>query len=145
MRIQDAASDEVHPGTSGGAMPQSRRNLLTIFVGAAGVLAAQPLLMSALPGQGRTPQPIPSPNAPNPNYPPGLNGPDLSPPKDKNAVDPKKQQEIKTDIEKLYELVSELREQATKADWNSTMPVSVIKQAQQIEKLAKHIKELSKG
>jgi hypothetical protein len=125
-------------------MPQSRRHLLTVLAAAAGVLVAKPVFLSALPTQ-RVPQPIPSPNAPNQNFPPGLNGPDLAPSSDKKAVDPKKQQEIRTDIQKLYELASELKDQAAKADLNSTLPVSVIKNAQQIEKLAKQIKELSKG
>ena len=125
-------------------MLQSRRQLLTIVAGVAGVLAAAPVLGSALAVQ-HSPQPIPSPNAPNQNFPPGLDGPDQRPSSDKKSIDPKKQEEIKTDIQKLYELASELREQAGKADLNSTLPVSVVKKAQQIEKLAKQIKELSKG
>jgi hypothetical protein len=123
-------------------MPQSRRHLLTIFVGAAGLFAAKPLFVSA---QAHTPQPMPSPNAPNQNFPPGLNGPDQRPDSDKKVVDPKKQQEIKADIQKLYEMVSELKEQSEKTDLNSTLSLSVVKKAQQIEKLAKQIKELSKG
>jgi hypothetical protein len=125
-------------------MPQSRRYMLTVFVGAAGVLAVQPLL-SGLPQRSPSPQPIPSPNAPNQNFPPGLNGPDNPPRSDKKTVDPKKQQEIKANIQKLYDLASELKEQSEKADLNSIMPISLIKEAQQIEKLAKQIKELSKG
>jgi hypothetical protein len=125
-------------------MPPSRRQLFTILAGAAGVLATESLLCSALPVQ-HTPQPIPSPNAPNQNFPPGLNGPDNKPPSDHKDIDPKKQEEIKADIQRLYELASELKEQAGKTDLNSMLPVSVVKEAQQIEKLAKHIKELSKG
>ncbi len=124
-------------------MPQSRRHLLSIFVGAAGVLAAKPLL-SGLPVQVH-PQPIPSPNAPNQNFPPGLNGPDNKPPANHKDVDPRKQQEIRSDIQKIYELASELKNETEKADLNSMLPVSMIKKAQQIEKLAKQIKELSKG
>jgi hypothetical protein len=125
-------------------MPQSRRHLLTIFVSAAGVLAAKPLLLSGLPMQMH-PQPIPSPNAPDQSFPPGLNGPDNKPPSDHRAIDPKKQEEIKTDIQKLYELASELKSETEKADLNSLLPVTMVKKAQQIEKLAKQIKELSKG
>jgi hypothetical protein len=125
-------------------MPQSRRRLLTTFVGAAGVLATKPLLGSAFPAQ-RTPQPLPSPHAPNQNFPPGLDGPDNKPSSDKKEVDPKKLEEIRTDIQKLYELASELKDQTGKADLNSTLPVSLVKKTQQIEKLAKQIRELSKG
>ena len=125
-------------------MPQSRRRWLTTFLGAAGILAAKPLLLSALPMQVH-PQPIPSPNAPNPNFPPGLNGPDNTPAPDHKDVDPKKQQEIKTDVQKLFELASELKNETEKADLNSMLPVTMVKKAQQIEKLAKQIKDLSKG
>jgi len=122
---------------------KSRRHLLTIFASAAGALAARPLL-SAMPLQVH-PQPIPSPNAPDQNFPPGLNGPDNKPPSDHKPLDPRKQQEIKTDIQKLYELASELKDQTDKADLNSMLPVTMVKKAQQIEKLAKQIKELFRG
>jgi len=124
-------------------MLPSRRRLFTILAGAAGVLATESLLCSAMPQ--RTPQPIPSPNAPNQNFPPGLDGPDQKSGTDNKKIDPKTQEEIRTDIEKLYELASELKEQAGKANLNVTLPMSVVKNAQQIEKLAKKIKELSKG
>jgi hypothetical protein len=126
-------------------MLQSRRRILSSLVVAAGVFAAKPILLSGFPPQHPTPQPIPSPNAPNQNFPPGLNGPDNRLPSDHRAVDPRKQQEIKEDVQKLFELASELREQTTKSDLNSMLPVSMVKKAQQIEKLAKQIKELSKG
>jgi len=42
-------------------------------------------------------------------------------------------------------MVSELREQVQKTDSSSVLSVSVVKKAQQIEKLAKQIKELAKG
>src|SRR5271168_2648814 len=119
-------------------MPQSRRHVLTSFAGVAGILAAGPLLLSAL---QMHPQPIPSPNAPNQNFPPGLNGPDNKLPSDHKDLDPKKQQEIKSDIQKLFELASELKNETEKADLNSILPVSMVKKAQQIEKLAKQIKE----
>lgn len=123
-------------------MPQSRRQLLTMLAGAAGVIAVEPILVSAL---QRSPQPIPSPNAPNPNFPPGLDGPDNKPQSDHKQVDPKRQEEIKSDIQKLFELASELKDQSDKADLNSTLPVTVVRRAQEIEKLAKKIKDLSKG
>jgi hypothetical protein len=126
-------------------MSQSRRHVVASLVGAAGILAASPFLFSGLPMQSHTPQPIPSPNAPNQNFPPGLNGPDNRLPSDHKNVDSKKQGEIKSDIQKLFELASELKNETEKADLNSMLPVSMIKKAQQIEKLAKQIRELSKG
>ena len=125
-------------------MPQSRRRLFTMFIGIAGTFAVRPTILSAEPPQ-RTPQPIPSPNAPNQNFPPGLDGPDQRLPSNQKQVDPKKQEEIRSDIEKLYELVTQLRQQSQKADLNSTLPLTVVKTAQEIEKLAKRVKDLSKG
>lgn len=110
-----------------------------------GVLAAESLLLTTAKGQRSSPQPIPSPHAPKQGYPPGLDGPDLTSDSDKKAVDPRKQQEIRADIQKLYDLASELRQEVGTSDLNATLPVSIIKKAQQIEKLAKHIKESSKG
>jgi hypothetical protein len=133
-----------HPDIAGGAMLQSRRQLLTIVAGVAGVLAAEPVLGSVLAVQ-HAPQPIPSPNAPNQNFPPGLDGPDQRPGADNKSLDPKTREEITMDIQKLYDLASELKEQAAKADLNVMLPVTVVKKAQQIEKLAKKIRELSKG
>lgn len=126
-------------------MLESRRTFFTALAVAAGACAA-PQVLAALPllPQGRTPQPMPSPNAPNPNFPPGLSGPDQKPP-DKKKLDQQKQEEVKSDVEKLFGMVSELRQQIQTIDSSSTLSVSVVKKAQQIEKLAKQIKELAKG
>ncbi len=125
-------------------MPQSRRRLLTILLGATGVLAAKPLSLSGFPAQHSTPQPIPSPNAPDQNFPPGLNGPDNKLPGNK-PVDPRMQQQFRADVQKLFDLASELRDETQKSDLNSTLPISLVKKAQQIEKLARQIKDLAKG
>jgi|HubBroStandDraft_2_1064218.scaffolds.fasta_scaffold00373_9 hypothetical protein len=127
-------------------MQHSRRQALTIFARAAGVLASTPLLASTLPASAQMhPQPIPSPNAPNQSFPPGLNGPDSKPGQDHQEVDPRKQQEIRIDIERLYDLAADLKQQAGKSDMNVTLPVIMVKKAQEIEKLARKIKDLSKG
>ena len=82
--------------------------------------------------------------APNPNFPSGLDGPQATGP-DKKAIDRQNQKEIKADVTKLYEMVSELKEQIDRTDSTSTLSMSVVKKAQQIEKLAKQIKDLAKG
>jgi len=115
------------------------------FVGAAGILTLRPLLAAAqAPGVRPPPPPRPSPNAPDPNFPPGLNGPDLNP-TDKKAIKKQNQAEIKTDATKLFELASELKEQVEKIDSDTTLSLPVVKRAQEIEKLAKQIKDLAKG
>src|ERR1700680_1907144 len=89
------------------------------------------------------PQPRPSPNAPNPNFPPGLNGPAVKGP-DPKSIDKQNQAELQSDIEKLYALVFVLREQMKMTDSTSTMSVTIVKEAQQIERLAKEIKDRAK-
>lgn len=123
-------------------MPESRRRCLTILSGIVGVLAAKPFLFAQM---RPTPQPIPSPNAPNQNFPPGLNGPDNRPDLKNKSADPHIQQEIKTDVQKLFELALDLKQEVEKTDASATLSLSVLKTAQQIEKLAKQIKNLSKG
>lgn len=126
-------------------MPQSRRRLLSTFVAAAGVLTFESLL-SAVQSTGvrpAAPQPKPSPNTPNGNFPPGLKGPPVT--TDSKVINKQNQDEIKSDVSRLYEMVSELKEQIEHTDANSTLSLSVVKKAQQIEKLAKQIKELAKG
>jgi len=121
------------------------RRSLTIMSIAAVILMG---MGSSVTPQGHpTPPPIkpmPSPNAPNPNYPPGLQGPEQTPP-DAKKVNRQNQAEIQADVEKLYELIGELREQIQRSDTNSTLSLSVVKKAQQIEKLAKQVKDRAKG
>jgi len=125
-------------------MLNTRRHLLQSFVAVAGAFATAPLLLS---GQGSParPQPIPSPNAPtNPNYPQGLHGPGPTP-TDEKAVYKQNQALMKEDIEKMYSLISELRQDVQVTDTSSIFSVSFVKKAQQIEKLAKQVKDLAKG
>jgi hypothetical protein len=127
---------------AGGFMRYSRRSLILALASGASVLVAGSAVYP-LP-QRTTPQPIPSPNAPNQNYPPGLNGPDQKPP-DKKAMDKQAQADVKADVEKLYALISELREEVQKSDASSTLSLSVVNKAKQIEKLAKQVKDRAKG
>jgi hypothetical protein len=89
-------------------------------------------------------EPLPSPNTPDPNHPWGLGG-HGGRPSDRKAIDKQNQAEVKADVEKLYVLITELKQQVEKSDVNLTLPVSVVKKSHEIEKLAKHVKELAKG
>ena len=126
-------------------MPESRRHLLMTFAGAFGVLAVEPLLSGLqAPGVRPDPQPRPSPNAPNPNFLPGFDGPRATT-TDPKVIKKQNQMEIRTDVGKLYEMVSELKDQVQRIDSDSTLSLAVVKKAQQIEKLARQIKDLAKG
>jgi hypothetical protein len=112
-----------------------------VMIGVAAIFAASPALFSTA---QKVPQPIPSPNAPDPNFPSGMNGPGIKDP-DAKTLDRQNQAEVKAQVEKLYALVFELREQMKQTDANTTLSLAVVKKAQQIEKLAKEIKERAKN
>jgi hypothetical protein len=119
---------------------ESRRRML-ILLGTSGFIAAAPTLLA----QRASPQPIPSPNAPDPHFPPGMNGPGIDPKTGERRANPDDEKEIRKDVDKLYELASELKDQTHKTNSELILSVSFVKTAQQIEKLAKKIKDLSKG
>lgn len=56
----------------------------------------------------------------------------------------KKQEELRADTEKLYQLTQELKAEVAKSN-KDTLSVSVIKKAQEIERLAKSIKERTRN
>jgi hypothetical protein len=123
-------------------MTCSRRSV--VFSLAGGVTAL--VSASALYSQPQRPdiQPLPSPNTPDPNHPWGLAG-HGQPPIDRKGNAKQNQAEVKASVEKLYILISELRDEVQRSDVNLTLPVSVVKKSHEIEKLAKHVKELAKG
>lgn len=122
-------------------MYYSRRSLvLTLATAVTGVLA-ESLLRSEPQGP---PQARPSPNTPNPDHPWGLAG-EPNKPVDRLAINRQNQAEVRTSVEKLYQLASELKAEVEKTDTNNTLPVSIVKKSQQIEKLAKHVREVARG
>jgi len=126
-------------------MPGSRRRLLAGLAGVAGIFAAEPLLagfQAPAPGSGAAPRAKVYPNGRDPNLSTGIEDPSRPDPK---AVARANQVEIRSDIAKLYEMVSELKEQIDKTDASSTLSLAVVKKAQEIEKLAKQIKNLARG
>jgi hypothetical protein len=127
-------------------MSYTRRSLAGVIVALALAMASASTCRSH-PQQPSSPQPRPYPNAPKPEYPeypPRPNGPEEHT-VDKREIARENQAKIKVDVEKLYELVGELREQVQKSDVISTLSVSVVNKAKQIEKLAKQVKDRAKG
>jgi hypothetical protein len=135
-----APAEIPYPGMLEVSMSGSRPRITITLA----VLATLALLSNAqMPHGIKPPEPRPSPNTPNPNYPSGLDGPEIKGP-DPKTVDKQNQVELRHDIERLYALVFVLREQMKVTDSTSTMSVTIVKQAQQIEKLAKEIKDRAK-
>ncbi len=93
----------------------------------------------------RTPQPLPSPNAPkNENVPGGFDthptdGPVRTP---SSTINPA---QIAAMVEQLYKMTAELKQETDRTNLKDTLPADFIKRAQQIEKLAKNIREKAKG
>jgi peptidoglycan hydrolase CwlO-like protein len=107
------------------------------------MLAALPATATAASSFGREQDPFPrSPSSirtdddPNPNP---------------NAKSPTKvrleenQKDIKKDIEKLFDLASQLKEQVEKTDATAVLSMAMLKKAEEIERLAHQIKERAKG
>ena len=113
---------------------ESRRKFLTTAVsaGAPAVLLAffsRPLLL-----------------AQRPQNPPGQKEDEGPTPK----IDPKlvleaNQKEIKKNVEKLYDLASELKAEVEKTDSVQVLSLAMLRKADEIEKLAREIKSRTKG
>jgi len=125
-------------------MVDTRRQLLLSAVSWAALFSLPFALLSGQRLSGQHPSPVPSPNAPNPNFPQGMNGPGPSPP-DQKAIEKQNQAEIRADLDKMYAIVSELRQQLSVTNTTSVLSVDFIKKAHEVEKLAKHVKDLAKG
>jgi hypothetical protein len=121
----------------GGAMHQSRRRLFVIVSYGLAAIFTQ---SKATPAQN----PIPPPNPrrdmggdpdESPNPPPGA----------KKALLEQHQKDIKKDIEKLYTLASELKTEVEKTDATAILSLAMVKKAEEIEKLARQIKDHARG
>ena len=75
-------------------------------------------------------------NSPNPNP---------------NAKSPTKvlleenQKDIKKNVEKLFDLATQLKDQVEKTDATAVLSLAMVKKAEEIERLARQIKERAKG
>ena len=127
-------------------MLKSRRNMLKTIAGAAGVFAVGPWVNGQTIGKNQgPPQPMPSPNAPaNQNIPGGMDSPDIMHPS-KAAPNPLNQEQIAASVQQLYKLAGELKDEVEHTNLTATFSLDFVKKAQQIEKLAKQIKEKAKG
>src|SRR5258708_40363903 len=118
-------------------MQGSRGSLLRAM---AGTLAAYSTAVSVARGKD------PFPKAPARLHP----GKD-EPPANPNAKSPTKirleenQKDIKKDIEKLFDLASQLKQQIEKTDATAVLSLAMVKKAEEIERLARQIKERAKG
>ncbi len=55
------------------------------------------------------------------------------------------QKDLKRDVERLAELAEELKKEVEKTDSTEILSLQLVRKAEEIEKLAKHIKSLARG
>jgi len=63
----------------------------------------------------------------------------------KKAVLEQHQKDIKKDIERLYNLATQLKTEVEKTDATTVLSIGMVKKAEEIEKLARQIKDRAKG
>jgi hypothetical protein len=118
-------------------MLESRRELLLGLVGAAGLISSASSLAA---GEAQYPPPRPTPPTGDPGT---LSGtPKHVAPRVLTAKD---QEILRSDLDQLYRLVSQLLKEYQSADPNTVLSVSFVKNAEQAEKLAKQVKNLARG
>ena len=126
------------------------KNLLSgLFMGIvclSGMLIAAPVAIEAL-QERPSPvfKPVPSPNAPkNQNAPSGLDGPAVTPENSRQNIDQQNQTEIRLQVQRLYAMATELKDAVDNTNSNAVLNLAVLKRAQEIEKLAKQIRDRAK-
>ena len=120
-------------------MPATRRHLLTSF----SMLMGSVFLRAEAAGAQASSQRVHprTPSDPNDESENGLN----SAPRANKAMLEQRQKDIKKEIERLYSLASELKAEVEKTDATTTLSLGMVKKAEEIEKLARQIKDNAKG
>jgi hypothetical protein len=71
--------------------------------------------------------------------------PDSAAKPDPKQVLKQNKEQIHDDVEKLYALATELKDEVEKTDSANVLSLTMVNKAEQVEKLAKQIKNLSRG
>jgi hypothetical protein len=119
-------------------MSNARRRFLTVLATAGTLLV---LRTENLGGQAK-PSGRPSPADPTAELDSPLPAPGKSPTK---ALLEANQKDIKKNIEKLYQLATDLKVEVEKTDSSQVLSLAMVKKAEEIEKLAHEIKTRAKG
>jgi hypothetical protein len=120
-------------GVEEARMNMGRREFAILASGAATVLWGVPRLLVRQ-----------APRRPRPD--PGAAPEDQPVPREAlKAVLQENQKQIRKDVEKLYQLAEELKKEVEKADASEVLSLNVLRKAEEVEKLAKRIKNLARG
>ena len=119
-------------------MPSSRRRLflMSFAVVPAILLPLQEPPLPDRPRGRRRPDGSEDPNNPN-----GANFPTPG----SKVVLEERQKNIRKEVEKLYDLAAQLKKEVEKTDSTTVLSLAMLKKAEEIEKLAKQIKDHAKG
>ena len=73
-----------------------------------------------------------------------MNGPGPTGP-DQKTIDKQNQAQIRSDVDTLYALISDLKQEVSLTNSANVLSLSVVKKAKEIEKIAKQVKDLARG
>jgi hypothetical protein len=121
--------------------------MLVVMTGAVlSALVARPASVAALPGQrSASPQPMPSPNAPkSQNVPAGLDGANIPVSNGRTVIPPPTWQEIRAEAQKLLEMATDFKKRVDRTNVSAMLALPLVKEAHEIEKLAKKIRKQMK-
>jgi hypothetical protein len=117
----------------------TRRGMIVTMAGA---------FLSTLIARGQRsgpPQPLPSPNAPqNQNVPAGLDGAEIPVKNGRAVIPPATWMQIKSEAQKLVEMVTDFKKRVDQTNLSATLALPLVKEAHEIEKLAKKIQKQMK-
>jgi len=117
-------------------MNESRRFHLKAVAGAVAAF-----FFAVVVGSAQEPRPkIQTPSNPDDEQPPNLHGKPIA----KIRLE-ESQKDIKKNVERLFDLASQLKEQVEKTDATEVLSLAMVKKAEEIEKLARSIKDRAKG
>lgn len=117
----------------------SRRHILATFAVAPFTLISHAPLSAQSSGGNRRPDGSQDASGAEPA------GPGNLPSHASKAILEERQKNIKKDVEKLYNLASQLKSEVEKTDSTTILSLGMLKKAEEIEKLAKQIKDHAKG
>ena len=142
MDIQWRSAQQTDMRQTNWESSNSRRKFLT-GVAAIGVALGLSREMNALqtPGDAQNPGPQRPPRSGEPD--PGPNFPNLPSP-EKRMLE-QNEKEIRKKVEQLYDLATELKAEVDKTDSTKVLSLNMLKKAEEIEHLARDIRNRSKG
>jgi hypothetical protein len=121
-------------------MSDNRRKFLALLAGAGTLEFFQ---TNALQGQGRPQRPPGSGSDPNAD--PASDTPALPEKATTKGMLEANEKDIKKNIEKLFQLASDLKDEVEKTDSSQVLSLALLKKAEEIEKLAHDIKTRAKA